>query len=152
MIYLLFAIVSSSSIAFLFKFAENRSMNSYVITTANYFIAAVISFLLIIREGLLIDLIQESSFIVEWRQILSGNQLLFSSYNSMVWGLGIGLLSGIFFFTSFLYYQISVKENGVGLSGTFSKLGILLPMIFSIFIWREYPTAIQWIGILLSLI
>ncbi len=52
----------------------------------------------------------------------------------------------------FIYYQKSVKENGVGISGTFAKLGILIPMIFSIIIWKEYPTSIQWIGIFLSLL
>jgi multidrug transporter EmrE-like cation transporter len=45
-----------------------------------------------------------------------------------------------------------VRENGAGLSGTFAKLGILIPMIFSILLWRELPTALQWIGILLALI
>ncbi|MCD8506348.1 MAG: hypothetical protein LRY37_04665 [Alkalibacterium thalassium] len=40
----------------------------------------------------------------------------------------------------------------MGISGTIAKLGILIPMIFSILIWREFPTAVQWIGILLSLV
>ena len=39
----------------------------------------------------------------------------------------------------------------MGLSGTFSKLGILIPMIFSILIWKEFPSGIQWIGIIMSL-
>lgn len=52
---------------------------------------------------------------------------------------------------SFIFYQKSVRKNGVGISGTFSKLGILIPMIFSMVLWREYPTGIQWIGIILAL-
>lgn len=52
---------------------------------------------------------------------------------------------------SFIFYQKSVHKNGVGISGTFAKLGILIPMIFSIVLWREYPTSLQWIGIVLAL-
>lgn len=152
MYYLFLAILSSSMIAFLFKFAENRQMNPYVITSANYFIAAMVSLFLILKNQLLTGLTKGASFLTEWSLLLADEQALLSPYNSVLWGIGIGLISGIFFFSSFLYYQISVKENGVSLSGTFSKLGILIPMIFSIFIWQEYPSGVQWLGILLSLI
>lgn len=152
MIYLLLAIICSSTIAFLFKFAEKREMNSYVITSANYFTASAISLFMIINNNLLRGLVQEESFLKEWETLLAQEQYLLSPYNSVIWGIIVGGLAGFFFFYSFLYYQKSVKENGVGLSGTFSKLGILIPMIFSIFIWGEYPTLIQWLGIVLSLI
>lgn len=152
MFYLFLAIICSSTIAFVFKFAENREMNPYAITTANYFIASVISLFMIVNSNLLQGLGKEQTFIKEWGSIFSQEQNLFSSYNSVLWGLLVGGIAGFFFFYSFFYYQKSVKENGVGLSGTFSKLGILIPMIFSIFIWGEYPTVIQWLGIFLSLI
>jgi multidrug transporter EmrE-like cation transporter len=64
----------------------------------------------------------------------------------------IGIFAGVFFFLSFVYYQKSVKNDGVGLAGVFSKLGILLPMVLSILLWREYPTEIQWIGIALAIL
>lgn len=51
-----------------------------------------------------------------------------------------------------MYYQKSVKENGVGVSGMIAKLGILIPMLFSILIWKEYPSPLQWLGIVLSLV
>lgn len=152
MLYLLIAIISSSTIAFLFKFAENRQMNPYVVTTANYFIAGIISIFMIFNNHLLRNLNKGTSFLIEWKLLQTDNLSFFSPRNSIYWGIGIGLISGIFFFFSFLYYQISVKKNGVALSGTFSKLGILIPMIFSIFLWQEYPSTIQWVGISLSLL
>lgn len=152
MFYLLLAILCSSTIAFLFKFAENREMNPYIITSANYFAASFISLLLILMNDLLEGLEPDQAFLEEWKHLLSQDYYLLSPYNSVLWGILIGGLAGFFFFYSFLYYQKSVKINGVGLSGTFSKLGILLPMIFSIFIWREFPTGVQWIGIILSLV
>ncbi len=152
MFYLFLAILSSSTIAFLFKFAENREMNPYLITSANYFVATIISLFFILNNQLFQGLIKEESFISEWQLLLSQNQSLLSPYNSVLWGLMVGGIAGFFFFFSFLYYQKSVKENGVALSGTFSKLGILIPMIFSIVIWKEYPSRIQWVGIILSLV
>ena len=152
MFYLFLAIISSSTIAFLFKFAENRQLNPYIITSANYFLASIISLVFILRNQLLENLVKQESFFEEWRLLFAQEQTLLSPYNSVLWGLLVGGVAGFFFFFSFLYYQKSVKENGVGLAGTFSKLGILIPMIFSIVIWREYPTTVQWIGIILSLI
>lgn len=127
-------------------------MNPYVITSANYFIASAISLFMIVHTNLLQGLTKEQSFFKEWRSLLAQEQVLLSPYNSILWGLLVGGIAGFFFFYSFFYYQKSVKENGVGLSGTFSKLGILIPMIFSIFIWHEYPTGVQWFGIILSLV
>ncbi|MBN2253356.1 MAG: EamA family transporter, partial [Kosmotogaceae bacterium] len=37
------------------------------------------------------------------------------------------------------------------LSGAFGKLGILIPMILSLLVWKEYPEALQWIGIALAI-
>ena len=152
MLYLSLAIICSSTIAFIFKFSEKRKMNQYVITSSNYFIASAISLFMIMNNNLLVGLVKEKSFFNEWHFVLSQDQLLLSPYNSVLWGLAVGSISGLFFFFSFLYYQKSVKENGVGLSGTFAKLGILIPMIFSILIWKEFPSGIQWVGIVLSLV
>lgn len=127
-------------------------MNPYVITSANYFIASAISFFMIMNTSLLQGLDKEQAFLQEWASLLSHQQALLSPYNSVLWGLLVGGIAGFFFFYSFFYYQKSVKENGIGLSGTFSKLGILIPMIVSIFIWDEYPSGIQWLGIVLSLL
>lgn len=152
MFYLFLAVLCSAAIALIFKYSENTATNRYVITSANYFMACVISFIMIMYQGLFNGVTRETSFVNEVRQFSVDNQYILSPYSSIVWGIIIGAISGVFFFLSFTYYQKSVKDNGVGISGTIAKLGILIPMIFSILIWREYPTLIQWIGILLSLV
>ncbi|WP_027108533.1 EamA family transporter [Lacticigenium naphthae] len=152
MVYLFLAILCSASIALIFKYTENTDSNRYVITSANYFIAFVTSFIMIIYGRLLNGVIRETSFIEDVSLLFVDNQHILSPYSSIVWGIIIGGISGVFFFLSFTYYQKSVKDNGVGISGTVAKLGILIPMIFSIIIWREFPTSIQWVGILLSLV
>lgn len=152
MFYLFLAIICSSAIALIFKYSENANTNRYVITSANYFIAFTTSLIMVFSKGLLSGLSREIAFAEEFKLISSNNAYIFSPYSSVIWGLIVGGISGAFFFLSFIYYQKSVRENGVGISGTFAKLGILIPMILSIIIWNELPTAIQWVGITLSLL
>ncbi len=152
MLYLALAIISSASIALIFKYTESSNTNRYLITSSNYFIAFVISLFMIFYKGLLTGLVREMSFIDDFKLLSSNSLHILSPYSSIIWGLIVGGISGSFFFLSFIYYQKSVKENGVGISGTIAKLGILIPMIFSIIIWKEFPSAIQWLGIALSLV
>ena len=152
MFYLFLAIICSSAIALIFKYTENSNSNRYVITSSNYFIAFATSLFMILSRGLLSGVKKEISFIDDFKLLAANNLHILSPYSSIIWGLIVGAISGAFFFFSFTYYQKSVKENGVGVSGTIAKLGILIPMIFSIIIWKEFPTPIQWIGIMLSLL
>lgn len=139
-------------IALIFKFTETRQTNRYVITSANYFIAFTTSLLMIYMKKIYPIQGGINQFVSEYRMLFSGELDVFSPFSSIIWGMIIGSIAGVFFFLSFIFYQKSVKENGVALSGTFAKLGILIPMIFSIILWRELPTSLQWIGIVLSLI
>jgi drug/metabolite transporter (DMT)-like permease len=107
---------------------------------------------MIFSRGLLSGITPEISFAQDFSMLSSDNLHILSPYSSIIWGLMVGTVAGFFFFLSFIYYQKSVKENGVGISGTIAKLGILIPMIFSIIIWKELPSSLQWIGIALSLV
>ena len=130
--YLALAILSSSSIAWLFKITEGGNYNRYRVTTANYGVAFLVSLVLFI-----FSIIQDPETI---------------SFGTLHWKslLGIGIPAGICFFLSFVFYQKSVKENGASLSGMFGKLGILLPMVVSVILWNEVPTLIQGLGISLA--
>ena len=64
----------------------------------------------------------------------------------------IGMITGVFFLLSFVLYQISVRKNGASLSGMFAKLGILIPMIISVAVWREIPTMMQMFGICMAMV
>ena len=144
--------ICSATIAMIFKYTENKNSNRYLITSSNYFIAFSISLFLVFNKKLFTGLVKEQSFLSELKLLFSSATYSFTPYGSVMWGLLIGGISGLFFFFSFIYYQKSVKENGVAISGTFAKLGILIPMIFSIILWKEFPTTFQWLGIGLSLV
>lgn len=151
MFYLILAILCSSSIALIFKYTEGNNMNRYAVTTMNYFTAFIVCFIMLIINKLeLLSL--TGNFYNEFVQVVLNDSGSFSKYGSLIWAILIGILAGAFFFLSFIYYQKSVKKNGASLSGTFGKLGILIPMCMSIILWNEYPTSLQWLGIALSII
>lgn len=152
MLNLFLATMCSAMIALIFKYTETRQTNRYVITSANYFMAFTTSLLMIYMKQTYTVEGNLNQFASEYRMIFSGDLDVFSPFSSVIWGMVIGSIAGLFFFLSFIFYQKSVRENGVGLSGTFAKLGILIPMIFSIILWRELPTSLQWVGIVLSLV
>lgn len=151
MLYLILAIICSSSIALIFKYAENTGANRYVVTSANYLMAFLVSLIMILARGLLAGIEKDQSFLDEFSSLTSKTIAVLSPYSSIIWGLIVGSIAGVFFFLGFIYYQKSVKENGVGISGTVAKLGILIPVLFSIIIWKEMPTPVQWVGIVLAL-
>lgn len=152
MFYLFLATLCSATIALIFKHTETSNSNRYLITSSNYFIAFSISLFIVLYNNLLSGVVKADSFINEFKYLLSQDTYILSPYSSIVWGVLVGSIAGFFFFSSFIYYQKSVKDNGVGISGTFAKLGILIPMLFSIIIWKEFPETLQWIGVVLSLV
>lgn len=154
MFYLILAIICSSSIALIFKYTEGNKLNRYAVTSSNYFVAFSVSITMFLWNNSLNFPLSSSlhKFSTEFSSVVLSNNKLFSSEGSFIWAVLVGAIAGIFFFLSFIYYQKSVRENGVGLSGTFGKLGILIPMIFSIILWNEIPTTLQWTGIALSLV
>lgn len=129
-------------------------MNRYAVTSANYFTAFTVSLFMFFYNNSFNSVSFKASFnkfAKEFTAVVINSNGMFSKESSIAWAIVVGVFAGIFFFLSFIYYQKSVKENGVGLSGTFGKLGILIPMIFSIVIWSEFPSPLQWVGIILSL-
>ena len=129
-------------------------MNRLAVTTSNYFIAFTISLVFILRNDLFSYFGggEFSKLFSEFTGVIFLNNNVFSEKASLAWTVFIGVFAGIFFFLSFIYYQKSVRNDGVGLSGVFSKLGILLPMLLSIILWQEFPSSIQWLGISLAIL
>lgn len=64
--------------------------------------------------------------------------------------LGLGVVNGIFYLTGFVLMRVSVSRNGVVLTSTFMKLGLLVTMVISILFFGEMPTAVQAVGFALA--
>lgn len=64
--------------------------------------------------------------------------------------LGMGIAHGILYLASFVTFQRSVSRSGVVLSAIFMKLGLLVPMVLSVFLFREIPGTAQIFGFVLA--
>jgi len=125
MIYLVLAILCSSLIALIFKYSQRYSPDVFLVTTSNYFMASLFS------------------FIIMDKNIFKEN---------ISFPILLGIPTGLIFFISFLYYQKSIKNNGATLSGAFAKLGILYPVFLSMIMWKEIPNSINLMGICIAIL
>ena len=57
--------------------------------------------------------------------------------------LGISVLNGAILLGGLVLLQFSTRKNGIVLSSLFMKLGLLVPFLLSILVFREVPTWLQ---------
>lgn len=152
MLHLLAAIACSTAIALILKHGEERNHQRFVILAGNYLTASSVSLFLVLRRGLF-RYIPMGSFhrlLSQLRMEHTADGFL-DPGSTALWALIIGVPTGVLYFLGFYYYQRSVKESGVGMAGSYAKMGILVPMILSVLFWREYPSGLQWAGMALAL-
>lgn len=138
--------------ALILKFSDARGHNPYAVTSLNYFMAAGSSLSVLLASPPAADLSGYTvrAFFLECSGIIAGDMTVFSFQASLIWAVIIGAAGGLFYCAGFIYIQKSIHENGVSLTGAFSKLGIFLPMTCALVVWREIPTALQATGICLA--
>lgn len=122
MIYLLLAIAGSSMISILLRLSSGKIKANISMLAFNYLTC---SFLGALYAGFKPDMIGLSGF---------GS------------ALGLGVVNGILLLTSFILMQSSVQKNGVVLTSIFTKLGLLVPVVLSVLVFREMPTWLQVTG------
>ncbi len=59
------------------------------------------------------------------------------------------LLNGSLYIIGMVLNDMNVRKNGAILQATFSRLGIMVPTLVSIFFFKEMPTALQITGLVL---
>lgn len=125
MIYLLLGILCSASIAITMRLAEGRVRNNMLMLASNYAACLVLAWVMLQSSGGL---------------DLRGEGLPFA--------LGLGAVNGVLYIAGLVLYQRSIRSNGVVLSATFMKLGVLVPTVMAIVVFGEKPGAIQTAGLL----
>jgi len=152
MTYLIFATLCSVSIILFLRFSEGMNLNRYVVTSANYLIASVITLFLVLKGDILLDSDGMWSFLTEFWDVFR-NSKTFSNAASPWWALFLGVIAGNFFFLAFIYYQKSLKESGVAVTGVIGKLSVVvLPPFFALVLWLEIPGPIRCLGIVFAII
>ena len=126
MIYLFLAICSSVGVSIIMRLSAKRAKGSLCMLSANYLMCLLIA------------------------TAFTGAQNAIPAVPGLGQALILGGVNGVFYLTSFVIYQRSVAKNGIVLSSTFMKLGLLVPIAVSI-IW-EVPTIVQVIGFLIALV
>lgn len=128
MIYLLLAIISSSLVSIFMRLNEKHISNQMGMFMSNYIICMLLSY------------------------IFMNKQLHYSINQSTITMIVLGIMSGILYLTSFVLLKINMKYNGMVLSSTFMKLGVLIPTLMAIAFFHEIPTFFQIFGILLAVL
>ena len=127
MFYLVLAILSSTLISIFMRISEKYLKNQMAMFMANYAVCMLLSILFMTGE----------------RSALQGQ--------SMKIAVVLGILSGVLYLGNFMLLQYNMKHNGIVLSSTFMKLGVLIPTVMAIVLFREVPGAMQILGIVLAL-
>lgn len=125
MIYLILAILSSALVSLTMRFSEGKAPNRIAMLAVNYVCCAVLAAL-----------------------YTGGNLLVSGDGAGVTWGLGA--VSGVMFLVSFLLLQWNVHKNGVVLSSTFMKLGVIVPTVLAMTVFGERPRAVQLAGLVLA--
>lgn len=128
MLYLILAIASSALVSIFIRLSENYVKNNISMLCMNYMMC------LMLAVG------------------YTGMDKVFETGEGFGTAIGLGVVNGILFLASFVLLQINVRRNGVVLSATFMKLGVLVPTLLSVIAFREKPEVQQVIGFLVALL
>lgn len=122
MIYLLLAILSSAMVSITMRISTDKTSGGVSMLAANYTMCVVIAALYV------------------------GSGDLFPNTAGLGQAVLYGVINGSLYLIAFVLFQHNVKHNGVVLSATFMKLGLLVPMVFSVFFFGEMPGVLEFIG------
>ncbi len=129
MIYLILATLSSASVGIIMRLSEKKVKANVSMLAMNYIIC----------------------FLCAGAFSGIGNMLPVGT-EGLRWTLGISVFNGFFYLAGFIYLQSCVKKNGVVLSTTFIKLGLLVPMVVSVVLFKEMPTILQITGFVITIL
>ena len=125
MIYLILAIVSSALVSIMMRVSE-ASKNSITVLCFNYLTCSILS-------------------------VIYNGGFKFSGEKINV-ALILGILTGILYLVSLALLRVSIRKNGVVLSSTFMKLGVLVPIVIAIVIFNERPGVLGIAGFILAIL
>lgn len=119
------AVLCTASLTLLMRLFSSNKSNRYGMILGNYLTCSVIGFLLIPQKALLL-----------------------AAHPATV---GCGIAGGFLFVLSLVCMQTSIGVSGAILTSAFSKLGLIVPIALSIFLFHEMPSLLQGTGLLIVL-
>lgn len=125
MLYLILAIASSALVSIIMRLSNRKVTGNIAMLTVNYLMCFLVS------AG------------------YAGFDL-FPSSEGLPSALLMGSVNGLLYLGGFVLLQINVRRNGVVLSSTFMKLGLLVSIAVSVVFFHEVPDLLQVIGFCLA--
>ena len=131
MLYLLLAILSSMLVAVLMRLSGRFSRNGMTMLAANYAMCTAAAWLLAGGPA-------------------TGMASIVPAGEGLGFTVFAGVLSGGLYLLGFVLLRWNMGRNGVVLPATFQKLGVMLPTLAAITIFRETPRWTQLAGIAIA--
>ena len=128
MLNLLLAIASSALVSITMRLSERAIKNNTAMLAVNYIMCTFLSW--------------AYTGFGKLYPIAEGRQL----------AAILGSINGILYLAGFVLLQRNIRTNGVVLSATFIKLGLLVSMAVSVVFFGERPEIWQWAGFLLAVV
>jgi multidrug transporter EmrE-like cation transporter len=120
MLYLILAIISSALVSVVMRIGQRFSRNGMTMLAANYVMCTAAA------------------------AFLAGGVV--PSGEGAALTMGLGSVCGVLYLLGFVLLQWNIRRNGVVLSATFQKLGVLVPTLAAITIFGEPVRPLQMIG------
>lgn len=122
MLYLLLAILSSTAVAVLMRLSNQHSRNGMTVLASNYAMC-----------------LAAAGVLAGWPLFPAGEGLGLT--------LGLGAVNGVLYLGGFVLLKACIARSGVVLPATFQKLGVVLPTVAAMTIFREKAEPLQLLGI-----
>ena len=128
MLFLILAVLSSAMVSIVMRVSSDKVTANLSMLAVNYLICSFLG------------------------ALYTGFQLWPSDVPGFTTTLGLGAIDGALYLSGFAFLQANVRKNGVVLSSVFMKLGLLIPILLSLVVFHEIPTAAQAAGFILAVI
>jgi uncharacterized membrane protein len=127
MIYLILSIISSTGIFVLFKLFERYKIENLQAIIVNYVVAAGFGFL--IYEG----------------------EYSVSTITHSGWFTN-SIIVGVAFIIAFNFFALSTQKVGVSITAVASKMSVVIPVLFGVFLFQDAMNFLKVSGILIALL
>lgn len=125
--FIIFSIVCATLIFIIFKYFERFRIDISQAIVVNYLVAGGIGFM------------------------FSNNTIDIKQVSNTPWFYG-ALVLGLLFITIFYVMALTSQKNGVSVASVASKMSVIIPVVFGIFIYHETSSIQKLIGVTLALI
>ena len=123
--FLIFSILCSVIVANLLKlFSIDKSISTLYLFLGNYLVASIMGFIFSFNTG----------------------------YSLNLSDIILSIISGLFFLLGFIFFMKNISVNGLSISVSTFRISLIIPVIGSLLLFKEFLSIVNYLGIILILI